>query len=91
MQKSRIARAVVLTVLMILGLAGCSKPQGQVKEVKVDAISKPAEDPWKASKASDQEKERFRKQVADQAEFFRQTEQIRLRHRQEVGRQVDLG
>lgn len=69
-RNSRIIRTVVSTVLVILSLAGCSKPQGNVKEVKVDAISKPAEDPWEKSKASEKEKERFRKQVAEQAEFF---------------------
>jgi hypothetical protein len=70
MRNSRIAGAVVLTVLMSLSPMGCSKPQGNVKEVKVDAIGKPAEDPWKSSKAPEQEKARFKKQVAEQAEFF---------------------
>lgn len=63
--------AAVWVALVILGGTGCSQHQGDVKEVKVDAIGRPpAAGSPEASKASEKEKERFRKQVADQAEFF---------------------
>lgn len=59
----------MLTASMIFLTAGCSQPQGGVKEVRVDA-AKQSPNAWEASKASEKDKERFRKQIADQAEFF---------------------
>jgi hypothetical protein len=66
---SPIRWVVALTAPMIFMAAGCSKPQGGVKEVRVDA-ARPTPNAWETSKASEQDKERFRKQVAEQAEFF---------------------